>query len=368
MFMRRHLFCLEKRCPISCCFVLTSKTIHLYNFLEKNMSESPSPQGLRRRTNLGTLTPNIFPFFFLQLSVLLVFTTYFSWTGVIICVASYLVRMFAITGFYHRYFSHRTYRMGRVMQFLAALLGSTATQKGPLWWGAHHRVHHKESDTTADPHNSHEGFWHSHWMWFLYEESEDTDLQLISDFARYRELRILDQFWYVPSVMLGVGLYLIGGWHWTVWGYFVSTFLLSNGTYTINSLMHYWGKQQYYTGDESRNHLLLALITLGEGWHNNHHRYQASTRNGFFWNEIDITYSLLKLMSWVGLVSNLTPVPEKILEEGRHNKNLRKVAAKKGQAFEPRRVQATDLQTLKTTSQKDLVADQSGIESTDSHL
>jgi len=113
---------------------------------------------------------------------------------------------------------------------------------------------------------------------------------------------------------------------------------------------------------------LLALITLGEGWHNNHHRYQASTRNGFFWNEIDITYSLLKLMSWVGLVSNLTPVPEKILEEGRHNKNLRKVAAKKGQAFEPRRVQATDLQTLKTTSQKDLVADQSGIESTDSHL
>jgi len=329
------------------------------------MSESPSRQRFTWRVKHGTLTLNVVPFLLLQSSVLLVFTTYFSWTGLGICVASYLVRMFAITGFYHRYFSHRTYRMGRVMQFLAALIGSTATQKGPLWWASHHRIHHKESDTDADPHDSHKGFWHSHWMWFLYQESEDTDLELISDFAQYKELRLLDQFWYVPSVVLGVGLFALGGWHWTVWGYFVSTFLLSNGTYTINSLMHYWGRQQYYTGDESRNHLLLALITLGEGWHNNHHRYQASTRNGFFWNEIDSTCGLLRLLSCVGLVRNLTPVPAKILEEGRHNKQLRKVAEQGRQQFVPGRVSATDLQGEDASTSRELVATGNGAEPTD---
>lgn len=295
------------------------------------------------QTQHGTLNLTIVPFVLLQLSVLLVFTTYFSWTGVAICALSYFVRMFAITGFYHRYFSHRTYRMGRIMQFLAAFLGATATQKGALWWAAHHRVHHKESDTSSDPHNSHKGFLHSHWMWFLYTENDHTDLKSIPDLARFPELRLIDRFWYVPPTLLGVGLFAMGGWHWTVWGYFVSTFLLSNATYTINSLMHYWGKQQYFTGDESRNHWLLALITLGEGWHNNHHRYQASTRNGFFWYEIDITYTILKAMSWIGLVKGLTPVPKKILEEGQYNRTLRKEAEKKGQQFTPQRVQTNDL-------------------------
>lgn len=270
-----------------------------------------------RRTPHGTLTASATTFLLLQLSVLLVLTTHFSWTGVALCVGSYAVRMFAITAFYHRFFSHRTFKMGRVVQFIAAFIGATATQKGPLWWAAHHRIHHKESDTNADPHNSHEGFWHSHWLWFLYKETEPTDLEAIPDLAKFPELRLIDRYWVIPPIMLGVGLFLIGGWHWTVWGYFVSTFFLSNATYTINSLMHYWGRQRFDTGDESRNHWLLALITFGEGWHNNHHRYQASTRNGFYWYELDITYGILKMMSWVGLVKDLTPVPARILEEGR---------------------------------------------------
>lgn len=307
------------------------------------MTEVQSQKKVLLRAARGTLTMSVFPFLFLQLSVLLVFTTYFSWTGVLVCAVSYGIRMFAITGFYHRYFSHRTYRMGRAMQFFAALLGSTATQKGALWWAAHHRVHHKESDTQNDPHNSRAGFWHSHWLWFLYDESAGTDFKAIPELARYRELRILDRLWFVPPLLLGAMLYAMGGWHWTVWGYFVSTFLLSNATYTINSLMHYWGKQQYYTGDESRNHWLLALITLGEGWHNNHHRYQASTRNGFFWHEIDITYSILKLLSWVGLVRDLTPVPAKILEEGRLNRYRRRAASATGHLFAPKPVQVSDL-------------------------
>ena len=144
---------------------------------------------------LGTLNLGILPFLLLQTSVLLVFTTHFSWTGLALCALSYLVRMFAITGFYHRYFSHRTYAMGRTMQFFAAFLGATATQKGALWWAAHHRQHHKTSDTAADPHNSREGFWHAHWMWFLYRESSSTDYARIPELAGYRELRLLDRFW-----------------------------------------------------------------------------------------------------------------------------------------------------------------------------
>ena len=307
------------------------------------MSESQTYRWVLRRNRHGTLTATLLTFALLQLSILLVFTTHFSWTGVAVCALTYAVRMFAITAFFHRYFSHRTFRMARVTQFIAAFLGTTATQKGALWWASHHRVHHKESDTDDDPHNSHEGFWHSHWLWFLYKETEYTDMESISEFARFPELRLLDRFWVIPPVMLGVGLFLIGGWHWTVWGYFVSTVFLSNATYTVNSLMHYWGKQQYDTGDESRNHLLLALITFGEGWHNNHHRYQASTRNGFFWNEIDITYAILKMLSWVGVVSDLTPVPAKILEEGRVNRNGRREATRAGEAFVPRKLTKAEL-------------------------
>jgi stearoyl-CoA desaturase (delta-9 desaturase) len=307
------------------------------------------------RTQHGTLTLGIVPFILLQASVLLVFTTPFSWTGVAVCALSYLVRMFAITGFYHRYFSHRTYQMGRLMQFIAAFLGATATQKGALWWAAHHRKHHKESDTGDDPHNSREGFWHAHWLWFLYAESNEVEYERIPELARYPELRLLERFWYASPLLLGLGLFAMGGWHWVVWGYFVSTFLLSNATYTINSLMHYWGKQQFYTGDESRNHWLLALLTLGEGWHNNHHRYQAAARNGFFWYELDITYYGLKLLSLLGLVRQLTPVPAKIVEEARLNLRLRQQARTRGETFVLQRVLRSDLQA--TAMGRPLVAE-----------
>lgn len=305
----------------------------------------------------GTLNISILPFVLLQASVLLVFTTHFSWTGLVLCALSYLIRMFAITGFYHRYFSHRTYAMGRTMQFIAAFLGATATQKGALWWAAHHRQHHRTSDTSADPHNSREGFWHAHWMWFLYRESSSTAYDKIPELVGFRELRLLDRFWYAPPVLMGLGLFALGGWHWVVWGYFVSTFLLSNGTYTINSLMHHWGRQRFYTGDESRNHWLLALLTLGEGWHNNHHRYQASTRNGFFWYEFDPTYYVLKLMSIVGLVRDLRPVPDKIMEEARLNRHLWRQARNRGVIFVPRRLGVRDLLVQMPFAAKGFVAE-----------
>jgi len=307
------------------------------------MEYSSQPKWVLTRNEHGTLTVGMIPFILLQLTVLLLFTTHFSWAGLAVCAVSYAVRMFAITGFYHRYFSHRTFKMGRVMQFLAGLLGASATQKGVLWWAAHHRRHHKESDTPEDPHSSREGFFHSHWMWFLYEENGPVEYDRIPDLVKFPELRLLNRFWLLVPISMSIGLFLWGGWHMVVWGYFVSTFLLSNATYTINSLMHYWGKQQFFTGDDSRNHWLLAALTLGEGWHNNHHRYQASTRNGFFWYEFDITYYILKLMSLFGLVRGLTPVPEKILEEGRLNLRLRQEAEREGLPFVPSRVRRRDL-------------------------
>lgn len=289
----------------------------------------------RWHSGRGTITLGAIPFLLLQLSVLLVFTTYFSWAGLALCLGLYAVRMFAVTGVYHRYFSHKTYKMGRVMQFLMALLGTTAVQKGPLWWAAHHRHHHGHSDQPTDLHSPKEGFWHSHWLWFLYDETTETNFAKIQDFAKYPELRWLNTYWFVPPTLLGVGLYLVAGWHFVVWGFFVSTFLLANGTYTINSLSHLFGNQRFVSGDTSRNNWLLAIITLGEGWHNNHHRYQASARNGFYWYEYDITYYVLRALSFVGLVSGLKPVPAAVLEEGRENDRLAKAARRRGEKFAP---------------------------------
>lgn len=292
-------------------------------------------RGVIWRDEHGSLSLTSVPFVLLQLSILLVFTTHVSWTGVALCAGLYAVRMFAITGFFHRYFSHRTFRMGRVMQAAAAILGSTAVQKGVIWWAVHHRNHHQYSDTAADSHNSHEGFWHSHILWFLYRESEEVSYDSAGDLTRYPELVWIDRHWMWFPGALALGLYALGGYHWLVWGFFVSTVLVQNGTYCINSLMHYWGRRYFATGDESRNHWLLALITLGEGWHNNHHRYQASARNGFYWWEYDPTYYGLRLLAALGLVHDLKPVPAKILAEGRVNRRLRREARRIGCAYRP---------------------------------
>lgn len=251
--------------------------------------------------------------------------TLFDW---ILCFALYGVRMFFITGAYHRYFSHRTYKTSRWFQFVLAFMAQTSVQKGVLWWAAHHREHHKHSDQPEDPHSMKlYGFWYSHLGWILGPEYKDTRFELIKDFARFRELVWLNRYHLVPPIVMGFVVYLVGGvingggWEHALSthglstlavGFFVSTVLLFHGTFSINSLMHKIGFKRYETGDESRNSIWLALITLGEGWHNNHHYYMSSTRQGFFWWEIDITYYVLKMMSWVGLVWDLQPVPHHI--------------------------------------------------------
>ena len=239
--------------------------------------------------------------------------TGFSWFGVLLALALYVPRMFFVTGAYHRYFAHRSYKTSRWFQFVLALGATFTAEKGPLWWAAHHRIHHKLSDKPGDIHSVvQSGFWWSHMGWILSNDLEDTDYSRIKDFAKYPELRWLNTYWMIPAVGVGVLTFLIGGFFALVWGFAVAQVLCWHGTFTINSLSHVWGKRRYATGDDSRNNPVLAVITMGEGWHNNHHHYQVSARQGFYWWEIDCTYYVLRALSAVGLVWDLHGIPARI--------------------------------------------------------
>jgi stearoyl-CoA desaturase (delta-9 desaturase) len=240
-----------------------------------------------------------------------------SGTAVALLFATFWGRMFFITAGYHRYFAHRSYRLARVPQFLMAFGGITAAQKGPLWWAAHHRDHHRSSDTEADIHTPQKGFWWSHVGWILCDRYSDTKLDRIQDFARFPELRFLNKHNAIGPWSLAIVCFLIGGWSGLVLGFLVSTVLLWHSTFFINSLAHVFGRRRYATTDTSRNSALLAVLTMGEGWHNNHHYYQSSCRNGFFWWEWDPTFYVLTALSWVGIVRDMKKPPERLLRINR---------------------------------------------------
>lgn len=267
--------------------------------------------GSRSREERPLLFKSI-PFVLVHLAPLGLLATGMRWSNVLLCAGLYFGRMFFITAGFHRYFAHRSYRMGRFMQFVMAWGASTSCQKGVLWWAAHHRAHHRYSDSERDIHSPKKGFWWSHVGWILCPKYQATDWASIKDFAKYPELVWLNKYHLVPGVMLGTACYLLGGWS-GLWTFFLSTTLLYHGTFSINSLMHLWGSRRYVTADTSRNSFLLALITMGEGWHNNHHYYQSTANQGFYWWEIDLSYYLLKLMSWVGLVHDLRTPPAHVL-------------------------------------------------------
>jgi stearoyl-CoA desaturase (Delta-9 desaturase) len=244
--------------------------------------------------------------------------TPFSWKLLGLALASYALRMFAVTAGYHRYFSHRTFRTGRVFQFVLAFLGGTATQKGALWWAAHHRDHHRYSDTPRDVHSPlQRGFWWSHVGWILARRYHATQLEKVKDLARYPELRWLDGWHVVPPIAYAAAMYLAGGVPALLWGYFVSTVLLWHGTFLVNSLAHVIGRRRYATPDGSRNSFIIALFTLGEGWHNNHHHYQSTTNQGWFWWEIDLTWYALRALAAVGVVRDLRTPPPEVRDSGR---------------------------------------------------
>lgn len=248
-------------------------------------------------------------------AVIGVFLVPFAWKWVLLALAYYYLRMFGITAGYHRYFAHRGYKTGRVFQFLLALLGTSAIQKGVLWWAAHHRHHHKHSDDPLDVHSPRQrGLFYAHTGWILSKRFDETRYDRIKDFARYPELVWLNEHWLLVNAIQGVGIWAIFGWTALVWIFLVSTVVLWHGTFTINSLCHVFGRQRYQTTDDSKNSFILALITMGEGWHNNHHYYQSTARNGFFWWELDLSYLVLKALSIFGVVWDLRQPPAWVLK------------------------------------------------------
>ena len=262
--------------------------------------------------------------FWFHFTPLLLLWAGFSWWGVALCAASYALRMFGVTAGYHRLFSHRSFKTGRVMQFLFAFLAQTSLQQGVLWWASHHRHHHWHSDKPTDVHSPvQHGFLYAHIGWIFADAWQTTDEERVRDLAKYPELRWLDRYHMVPGILYALALYLAFGFHGLVWGFFVSTVLLWHGTFTINSLSHVFGRRVYPTTDTSKNNWLLAVVTLGEGWHNNHHHFQRSCAQGWRWYELDITYLTLKVLSWFRLVSNVTKPPQHVIEKTISNMRTR---------------------------------------------
>lgn len=268
----------------------------------------------------------ILPFVGMHVACLAVFVVGVSKVAVVTAIALYVARMLAITGFYHRYFSHRSFKTSRVGQFVFGVLGASAVQRGPLWWAAHHRHHHAYSDRPEDLHSPRQrGFLWSHMGWFVSRRGFVPDYGRVKDLLRYPELRLLDRYDILVPVAFAVALFLFGvvlgrrfpalgtdGWQMLVWGFFVSTVACYHATYTINSLSHVFGGRRYDTGDDSRNNLLLALLTFGEGWHNNHHHYPSSVRQGFYWWEVDVTYYCLRVLAMLGIIWDLKPIPASV--------------------------------------------------------
>ena len=280
----------------------------------------------------------VIPFVLMHLACFALIWVGFSTFALIFAIALYAVRMFAITGFYHRYFAHKAFQTSRLGQFIFAILGATAVQRGPLWWAAHHRNHHAHSDQETDAHSPvQHGFLWSHIGWFLSTVNFATHLDRVKELAKFPELRFLDRFDIIVPIVFAVSIFGLGellastaphlqtnGWQLLVWGFVISTVALYHATFSVNSLAHVWGKRRYITRDHSRNNFFIALLTLGEGWHNNHHHYPGSASQGFYWWEIDFTYYGLRLLAALGLIWDLRMVPVAIREAKKYplSKNL----------------------------------------------
>jgi stearoyl-CoA desaturase (delta-9 desaturase) len=287
--------------------------------------------------------PSVVPFIIVHLVCFAAIWTGVTWGAVATGIGLYWLRIFAIGAGYHRYFSHRAYGTSRVFQFVLAFLAQSTAQKSILWWASKHRHHHLHSDTEQDVHSPRQrGFFYAHVGWIFTVRHDKTDLSKIADFARYPELMLLHKYELAPAIMMGTLVFLLGGWSCLVVGFFWSTVALYHATFCINSLAHVIGKKRYVTGDDSRNNWLLAFFTMGEGWHNNHHAYQASARQGFRWWEFDPTYYLLRALSWVGVVWDLKSPPKAVLrnEQRLGSKVIERAAQQLAISFDPERIAA----------------------------
>lgn len=285
--------------------------------------------------------PSAVPFVLVHLACFGALWSGVSWAAIALCVTLYWLRIFAIGAGYHRYFSHRAYATSRAFQFILAFLAQSSAQKSVLWWAAKHRHHHLHSDTEQDVHSPvQRGFLYSHVGWIFAKRNDATDLVKVADFARYPEIRWLHRYELLPPVLVAAACAAIAGWSGLVVGFFWSTVLVYHATFCINSLAHVHGRKRYLTGDDSRNNWLLALFTMGEGWHNNHHAYQSSVRQGFRWWELDPTFYLLKALSLAGIVWDLRKPPLEVLrnEHRLGSRTIKRAAEQLASSFSPERI------------------------------
>ena len=285
--------------------------------------DNEAPVAVHGEAPRGIDWPQLLPFIALHVGCFAVIWVGASLTAVVIAIALYALRMFAITGFYHRYFSHCAFHTSRATQFIFALLGASGVQRGPLWWASQHRHHHAHSDQPADAHSAlQHGFLWSHMGWFMARENFATRHELVENLAHFPELRFLDRYDGLVPLLLAFTLYAAGealaywapglgasGLQLVVWGFCISTVALYHATFTINSLAHRFGSRRYATRDDSRNNAWLALLTFGEGWHNNHHHFPGAARQGFYWWEFDLTYYGLRVLAALGIIWDLREVP-----------------------------------------------------------
>ena len=313
------------------------------------------PQADRLREQSDIIYPSVLPFLFIHLGCFAAIWTGVTWQAAALCFLLYWARMFGVVAGYHRLFSHRAYSTSRAAQFLLAFLAQSSAQKSVLWWAAKHRHHHLHSDTPQDVHSPrHKGFIYSHVGWIFARQHDATDLAKVADLTRYPELLWLHRFEQLPALVLAILCFLVAGWSGLVVGFFCSTVLLYHATFSINSLAHVRGRKRYVTGDDSRNNWLLAILTMGEGWHNNHHTYQSSVRQGFRWWEFDAGYYVLKALSWAGLVWDLKMPPRPVLQNEQRlgSRVLNRVAEQLAARFNAERI-ARD---IATASQHELSA------------
>ena len=254
-----------------------------------------------------------------HLSVVLVFISGYSFTALITFLVLFLVRLFVITGFFHRYYSHRSYQTSRWFQFLLTFIGTSAGQQGPLSWATSHITHHQHADAEDDPHSPvlNSGFY-AHIGWLLQKDALSTNDKIVKPFTKYPEIVFLDRYHYIGTTSLIISLALLGmllSEHYpelgtsalqlVSWGFILSTLLILHGACLVNSVGHLYGYRRFKTKDNSHNVWWLFPLTLGDNWHNNHHHAPKSASFSYAWWEVDIIYLCILILEKLGLVWNV---------------------------------------------------------------
>lgn len=230
----------------------------------------------------------------------------FSWQNLAVAVFLYWVATgLGISLGYHRLHTHRSYKAPRLLEYFFAICGCLTLEGGPITWVATHRIHHQKSDHDGDPHSPRDGMWWAHVGWILFGESLDRLTGVVCKYApdlgKDRFYVWLNKYFWAPLVVLGAALLAIGGWPMFLWGICVRVVFGLHATWLVNSATHMWGRRRFATRDDSRNNWWVALLTFGEGWHNNHHAHPTSARHGLAWYEFDPSWITLKILRRLGV-------------------------------------------------------------------